>query len=66
MGGVEVHPGDVLVGDDDGVVVIPRDIAAEVLDQVRAVAAREEAIRARIHAGETTFDIFGLGDAAST
>ncbi len=66
VGGVEVHPGDILVGDDDGVVVIPQDIAADVLDQVTAVAAREDAIRARIHAGETTFDIFGLGDAAST
>lgn len=66
VGGVEVHPGDVLVGDDDGVVVIPKGIAAEVLDRVRAVAAREEAIRARIQAGETTYHIFGLGDAAST
>ncbi|MEL6315894.1 MAG: hypothetical protein AAFQ60_17880, partial [Pseudomonadota bacterium] len=65
VGGVAITPGDVILGDDDGVVVIPQDIAAEVLDQVRKVAAREEDIRARIHAGETTFDIFGLGDRAA-
>lgn len=60
LGGVTVHPGDIVVGDDDGVVVIPGDAAEEVLTKVAAVAAREESIRARIHAGETTLDIFGL------
>ena len=66
VGGVAVRPGDILVGDDDGVVVIPQDIAAVVLDQVSAVAAREQAIRARIQAGETTFEIFGLDDKSLT
>lgn len=61
LGGARVHPGDVLVGDDDGVVVIPAAIAETVLEQVAAVAAREEGIRARILAGESTFDIFDLG-----
>ncbi|MGI3185418.1 RraA family protein [Nioella aestuarii] len=60
LGGVTVHPGDIVVGDDDGVVVIPCDAAAEVLTKVAAVAAREERIRARIHAGETTLEIFEL------
>ncbi|MEM1264484.1 MAG: RraA family protein [Pseudomonadota bacterium] len=61
VGGAVVAPGDIVVGDDDGVVIIPSAIAAEVLDQVGAVAEREEIIRTRIHAGETTFDIFHLG-----
>ena len=60
LGGVTVHPGDIVVGDDDGVVVIPCDAAPEVLTKVAAVAAREETIRARIHAGETTLEIFEL------
>ena len=60
LGGVTVHPGDIVVGDDDGVVVIPRDAAEEVLTKVAAVVAREETIRARIHAGQTTLDIFEL------
>lgn len=60
LGGVTVHPGDIVVGDDDGVVVIPGDAAEDVLTKVAAVATREETIRARIHAGETTLDIFEL------
>lgn len=63
VGGVRVNPGDVIVGDDDGVVVIPAALADEVLAQVANVAAREEDIRARIRAGETTYDIFELGRA---
>ena len=60
LGGVQVHPSEIVVGDDDGVVVIPIEAAPEVLTKVAAVAAREESIRARIHAGETTLDIFEL------
>ncbi|MEM9433942.1 MAG: hypothetical protein AAGA12_08465 [Pseudomonadota bacterium] len=61
IGGVDVCPGDIVVGDDDGVVVIPADAASEVLARVSAVTAREETIRARILAGETTYEIFELG-----
>lgn len=61
IGGAPIAPGDVVVGDDDGVVVIPAQIAAEVLSAVAQVATREEAIRARILAGETTYEIFDLG-----
>ena len=60
VGGVLVSPGDVIVGDDDGLVVIPAALAPLVLDAVTAVAAREETIRARILAGETTYEIFDL------
>jgi len=60
VGGVLVTPGDAIVGDDDGVVVIPAHIASEVLGKVAIVSEREEGIRARILAGETTFDIFEL------
>ncbi len=60
VGGVEVAPGDIVVGDDDGVVVIPSETADDVLRQVATVAEREETIRARILAGETTCEIFGL------
>ncbi len=62
VGGVEVSPGDIVVGDDDGVVIIPQNVASRVLDQVAKVAERETEIRARILAGETTNDIFGLGN----
>lgn len=60
IGGIEIAPGDWVVGDDDGVVVIPNAAVEDVLISVAQVAAREETIRARILAGESTLDIFGL------
>ena len=63
IGGILISPGDIVVGDDDGVVVIPAEIEAEVLTAVRQVAEREETIRSRILAGETTYEIFELGRA---
>lgn len=41
MGGVIVHPGDLIVGDIDGVVCVPRDHAEEVLEMSREIDARE-------------------------
>ena len=60
LGGIEISPGDIVVGDNDGVVVIPKSAANEVLAKVATIAAREESVRARIHAGETTLEIFEL------
>ncbi|MEM9039020.1 MAG: hypothetical protein AAGD33_03890 [Actinomycetota bacterium] len=61
VGGVVVHPGDHIVGDDDGVVVLPKDIADGVFETAERVLEREERIRRRIQSGETTVDIFDLG-----
>ena len=58
--GQRVVPGDVVVGDDDGVVVVPRGRAAEVLAAAEARVAKEDAMRARLAAGEGTLDILGL------
>lgn len=41
-GGVSVNPGDLVCGDEDGVVVVPRDKAAEVLDRAEDKARQEE------------------------
>lgn len=58
--GVRVRPGDLVIGDDDGVVVIPLEIAEEVAERAAAVARKEEAILARLAHGETTLQIFEL------
>ena len=60
IGRARICPGDILVGDDDGVVVIPVAIALDVLTRVALVQDKEIEIRARIQAGESTFDIFDL------
>jgi regulator of RNase E activity RraA len=50
-GGVAVYPGDVIVGDEEGVVVIPRHLADEVAADAAAQELLEGFIRERIEAG---------------
>jgi 4-hydroxy-4-methyl-2-oxoglutarate aldolase len=59
-GGALVCPGDVVLGDDDGVVVVPRARAAEVAKAAEAREAKEAATRARLAAGELGLDIYGM------
>ena len=61
-GGVLVRPGDLVAGDDDGVVVIPREQASAVADRVRLIHEREEQVKKALATGQTTVDILGLRD----
>jgi 4-hydroxy-4-methyl-2-oxoglutarate aldolase len=54
-GGVDVAPGDVLVGDDDGIVVGTGEELEAVLDAAEALQATERSILAGIRAGESLF-----------
>ena len=58
--GVSVHPGDVIVADDDGVCVVPNADAAKVAKAAEERVEREEALRQRIESGELTLDIFDM------
>ena len=55
-----VRPGDLIVADDDGVVVVPRLAAEEVLRLSAEREAKEAGVRARLQAGELGLDIYGM------
>jgi 4-hydroxy-4-methyl-2-oxoglutarate aldolase len=58
--GAAVAPGDVIVGDVDGVVVVPRHAAAEVARLGQERVAKEEKSRERLRKGELGLDFYGL------
>jgi regulator of RNase E activity RraA len=56
IGGVRVEPGDLLLGDGDGLVAVPAVRADEVLDAAEAIERAEDAIRAAVEAGASLRD----------
>jgi 4-hydroxy-4-methyl-2-oxoglutarate aldolase len=58
--GAIVRPGDVIVGDADGVCVVPRESAAEVARLGSDRAAKEEKTRERLRNGELGLDFYGF------
>lgn len=61
--GQSIAPGDVLVADDDGVVVVRRSEAVEVLEASRQREAKEAVSRERYAAGELSLDTHEMRDA---
>ena len=59
-GGVNVRPGDLILGDCDGVVVIPQEYEDEVYDKARAKFEKEKHIVEDLMAGKTTLEIYGF------
>jgi 4-hydroxy-4-methyl-2-oxoglutarate aldolase len=58
--GVPVAPGDFVVADDDGVIILPAADAARVLEAGEARAAKEAEMMKQIEAGARTLDLLGL------
>ncbi len=55
-----VNPGDVIIADDDGVCVVPRGTAAQVVKDSESREAKEARVRERLKAGELGLDIYGM------
>jgi len=62
LGGQVVHPGDVVVADDDGVLVVPRTDVPRALTASQARIDKEAASRAAFQQGELGLDRYGLRD----
>lgn len=58
IGRVLIEPGDWIVGDDDGVVVVPAAIASDVLAEAEAKAATESEIRAAVRDGMAPLEAY--------
>ncbi len=62
INGIVINPGDVVCGDDDGVVVVAREEAAWGLEKSSERLAKEAGTRAKLEAGELGLDFYGLRD----
>lgn len=63
IGGVVVEPGDLIFGDIDGVLVIPRNIEARIIESALEKVAGEKIVRSEIEAGSSStavFDRYGI------
>ena len=60
VGGATIRQGDVVVLDEDGAVVVERARVEEVLGAARVRAEREREKRAKLEAGELSYDLDGL------
>lgn len=59
FGGVIVNPGDLILGDDDGLVVVPYNEIDEVLEAANQRTEKENRVMKRLRNGESLFDIYG-------
>jgi 4-hydroxy-4-methyl-2-oxoglutarate aldolase len=58
--GALVNPGDVVIADDDGVVIVPRVLAGQIAAAAAAREAKEAGTRKRLAAGELGLDIYAM------
>ncbi|NDV08528.1 RraA family protein [Rhodococcus sp. IEGM 248] len=65
VGGVSVSPGDIVLADDNGVLVLTPDGAADIADLALASDAAEPETLARLRAGEPVADVLYMGDKTS-
>ena len=60
IGDCRIRPGDIVVADDDGVVVVPGEAESDVMERARARVDKENNIIQRLKEGELTVDLLDL------
>ncbi len=60
IGGVSLAPGDYIIADNSGVVVVPQDRVAEVVPEAENIVAREQAMAADVMAGKSVVEVMGI------
>lgn len=60
FGGIRISPGDIIVGDDDGICVIPMEIAEEALRKVEAYAKLDQAVAPALREGISVADAYSI------
>ena len=61
--GANVNPGDIIVADDDGVVVVPKKLVADVAQKAKKRSDEEGGKRARLASGELGLDMYNMREA---
>ena len=61
-GGIRVNPGDIILGDCDGVVVVPQEFEDEVFAKAQEKFDKEQHIVEQLKAGKTTLEVYGSND----
>lgn len=64
-GDAPVFPGDVVVGDMDGVIIVPAEIADEIADEAVEMTAYEDFVTERVRGGQKTFGLYPPTDEAN-
>ena len=59
IGDVLINPGDIIIGDRDGVVVVPQNRITEAIEKSAAREAKEENVRRQLREGKTSIQIYG-------
>jgi len=62
FGGIKIRPGDLIVGDADGVVVVARDDVSEVLEKAKEREEKEKRISSQLRHGKTTLELYGFSE----